>query len=299
MAYLDELKQKAAQVEAEQAQAQAHQDELAARFANLVEPRLRELYQYAHEVCQQLNVIKPDIRVSYTLEHFGAISDFVQSDYLCSSYNDKLHSFFVRISSLHHGKKPHFFCTSQMLIKIVNDYLWDHNIRFDYRQKNDANHQFVNGLFELHGDIISEFKFVADYENSAIALQIRNFDKIGRRHYLLMPEHIDHDFMDNLGRYITRAVTKADFLTPYQVDNESWWLKKGEELLAQRRHEEALARVKASLEENPADAEHRRQGLEALRAQALADELHKARNKSASLGEMLKTSFKRLFGEKK
>jgi hypothetical protein len=122
MSYLDELKQQAAEVRAKEEQEAARQAHLAAHFDAAVKPGLRRLHLYMRDLCEHLNYIKPDIVVDYTLEHFGKISRLSQGDYITSNYDEEKNSFFVRFVCTS-AQKLNFNCHSQMLIKILNDYL--------------------------------------------------------------------------------------------------------------------------------------------------------------------------------
>jgi hypothetical protein len=288
MSYLDELKKQAADVKAKEEEEKARQALLAKNFDTIVKPGLKKLHLYLRDVAEQLNFIKPETYVDYTLEHFGTIQHLAQGDYLVGDYDNAKNTFFMRFTCKA-KKKLTFTCKSQMLIKVLSDYLWEHNIRFDYVQKNDANHQFMRGVFQLSGEIIGEFRFTADYENSAIAVQARNFDRIGKRYFVLKPEDLDDAFMDQIGRYIARSIAKPEIIEQFAV-SDKWWMR-GKNPLAERERQEKLEKLKQSLRDDndTEQTEAQRKRLEALRQQALEEELRKAREaRNASRDSSLK-----------
>ncbi|MEM7020150.1 MAG: hypothetical protein AAF512_22760, partial [Pseudomonadota bacterium] len=214
------------------------------KLEKLVRPRMKETYMYLREMAHQLNTIKPDTRVSYHIKGHGDIDNLLQSDYLAGNYNEKEDRFFFR-----------FICKSERPIRFERftnremeeqkDFLWKHNVPFKYAQVNDKKERFMKAVFDLGGEIIGEFNFVADVEHAVIDVFERNFNGLGKVHYRIQPEILDEKFLDDLAMYITRAGDK-DFLRPFAID-QIWTThdatptqKMREEILAEMRKKEAL-----------------------------------------------------------
>lgn len=58
--------------------------------------------------------------------------------------------------------------------------------------------------FELEGKIPVQLEFKADVRTGSVALCLSNFDMLGTRCYVLSPEQVTDEFLDQMGRFILR-----------------------------------------------------------------------------------------------
>jgi len=215
MGYLDQLKQQAAQVKAQEVAEGRNEELLGDKFKHVVLPTMEKLYQYMHEMTQQLNYIKPDTLVSYELKGYGTYDNLNQNEYILGGYDKEKNQFFVR-AFCHAPRKVRFDVKEQNDVEPQKKYLWSNNIPFKWGQNTDKKQRFVKATFELQGQIIIELTFSADYERSAIKLNARNFEKIGEQDYLIPPEEFTDEFLDKLAMYITRANNES-VLKPFEA----------------------------------------------------------------------------------
>lgn len=217
MGYLDQLKQQAAQVKAQEMAEGRNEEQLQQKFDHVVLPVMEKLYLYMHEMTQQLNYIKPETLVSYDIKGYGTYENLNQNEYILGSYNKEKNEFFVR-AFCHAPRKVRFDIKEQDDVEPIKKYLWKNNIPFKWGQSTDKKQRFVKATFELQGQIIIELTFTADYERSAIKLNARNFAEIGQKDYMIPPEKLTDAFLDKLAMYITRA-NNEPILQEFEADS--------------------------------------------------------------------------------
>ena len=98
MSFLDDLKKEAQQVKkAEDATRDAEELQRQA-IIGAVRPRLRKVYDYFKDTCDQLTVVDPDIYMSYEIRGFGKLGPLRQGEYRVNAENpdtmDKFNVFF-------------------------------------------------------------------------------------------------------------------------------------------------------------------------------------------------------------
>jgi hypothetical protein len=241
VSYLDQLKQQATALEQEKKAAGKSDAQLKQAYDEQVRPSLERAFQYFHEVTQQLAAIKPKTPVNYELEGVGPLLNLFQDEYILSSYQKNDDSFFVRIFS--HGElKQRFEVKSADKLEEYKNYLWKHNIKFKYRQVNDARSQFLRAVFEIQGEIVAQINFKGHYDTSSIEIHTQNFPVLGNQTYLYPAHKFNEAFLDKLAMYITRDSTD-NILKVYKL-NQVW---AGKPLNAkQLQREEILAKLRKS-----------------------------------------------------
>lgn len=216
MSFLDELKQQAAEVKAQENQVARQQAKRKHDFEQHVKPKAKKLFLYLHEMTKQLNTIKPDTQVSYQLKGIGTLKNMVQGNYILGKYDETNNRFFLRFTCK--SRPLRFDVQNQQQAQQIHKYLWSHNIPFTDRQTNDARQVYLRTTFQLAGEIVVEFQYQANYETSAIDVTARNFEKLGREHYRFVPDDITDTFLDQYARYIIRQ-GDAEFMAEFSRDN--------------------------------------------------------------------------------
>ncbi len=219
MSFLDELRKQADEVKVKEQQQQKYREQLKETFEKQVKPKAKKLFLYLREMALQLNMIKPDTRVDYTLRGAGVLKKMLQEEYIIGTYDEQTNSFFLRFMC-RNPRPVRFDITKREDVTPMHDYLWSHNVPFTENQVNDGRQAFLRTTFVLRGEIIVEFKFQANYEESTIDVQARNFEGLGRREYRLRPEDITDEFLDSFGRYLVRHMEDGEFMQPYQQNNK-------------------------------------------------------------------------------
>jgi hypothetical protein len=260
MGYLDELRRQAEAKRTAEMNSAAQRARLEEVYRSQVLPALQRLFKFLYEVSEHLNYLKPDVEVNYHVRGCGNLG-FRPVEYIIGKPDEKRHNFFLRIiySS---GQKPRVDCLTKQDAEAEQEFLWRHNIPYEYDQRNDAKQQFLRGIFELSGEVYAELAFQAELESSAIKVKVKNFQVLGRQEYMLRPEEVNEQFLDQLAKYLTHSSQTPDFIKQYEAAN--FWAQK-EKSPEQLMREKILAEVRQKQEE-----EKQRQREERLRQQAAA-----------------------------
>ncbi len=230
MSYLEQLK-KEAQARQKQEHAEAlenkqQQAQREQRFRRQVKPALERLRSYLCEMIEQLNYLKPNTKASYQLTGYDKwIEDFKQQKYrvilldeleaIKNTFNIYPHmtakrndidtrSNFVLRCQCQAPYKLRLKMYKKREAALQQAYFLKHNIRFTYEEEMDANIHFAAALFIVELVIFVEFEFVGCFETSTIDLTVTNFNELGKRFYTLQPKEINHQWLDELAKYILR-----------------------------------------------------------------------------------------------
>lgn len=219
MSYLEQLKQQAEQKRQEELNAAQQCQQQQVVMEQQLKPAIQKLYQYLHEVCQQLNYLKPDTQVEYQIEGYDTISNLKQGEYTLGEYSEQSDKFLLRFCC--EGQyKFRFAKKTQQSAKQQTEYLHKHNLRFRHRSELNDNHQFVREIFELLPTVFVEFAFVANAEKRTIDLTVRNFQSLGKKFYNVLPDDLTTSWLDELVKYILREPNNLLLRDKYQLTNE-------------------------------------------------------------------------------
>ncbi|SEH06155.1 hypothetical protein [Candidatus Venteria ishoeyi] len=216
MSYLDQLKKKADEVKAQAAAEGKDKAQLDAKMTQEVIPKMQVMYQYFHEMVQQLNYIKPDTKISYEVQGLGNYDELMQDEFILGNYDKTRHHFFLRILC-HKQRKVRFQIQSEEAATAQQEYLWKHNVQFKWAQINDKKERFLKAIFELQGRIVIELEFDAQYDDATIHLKAKNIHQLGRKDYIFQARDLSSEFLDKLAMYIT-YVADDNVLAPFETD---------------------------------------------------------------------------------
>ncbi|MEY3219210.1 MAG: hypothetical protein RIT27_567 [Pseudomonadota bacterium] len=215
MSFLEQLKQQAQEVKAQESVADQKKKQIAARFEKLTKPKMRQIHLYLYEMVEQLKLIQPNPPVKYEIPHLGEYRGLQQDEYILGAFDEQNMNFFLRIAC-HSSRKNCIELREESEVSKMRDYLWGHNIRFNWVQENDKQQKFLRAIFNLEGEIFLEFNFRAEPETANIHLNVRNFESFGKANYLIPPQDIDNKFLDQMAMYMTRN-SQENILLHYTI----------------------------------------------------------------------------------
>lgn len=215
MSYLDQLREQAEQTRLETEKQKQITEKKLNQFEQLAKPCLDSMYDYMREFTAHMQTIHSDIHVSYSLPSVFRNENFKQDEFVLSRIDKDQRHFSLRV--FYKASHPiRIDCQSHYEADKKQDILSRNNIPFTYQQYNNKKEQFANGIIELKGHIITEFKFAINHESLAMDISVRNFKDIGKRYYHLHPNEINQQFLDDFARYINHEVDD-DFISEYQI----------------------------------------------------------------------------------
>ncbi len=221
MNYLERLKQEAKTRQEQEIKIQQQLEQQRQRFQIEVKPSLEQLQTYLQELSQQLNYLKPNNLVNYKVQGVGNLQNLQQQNYRIATYKE-LQALKERSYSIYSQDLPEIasnFCLrcecvgqykiriekkKELEINLQKEYLLQHGIRFTCDEYKDDKYNVVKVRFLIEPIISIEFEFVGDLETNAIDLKITNFNELGEKVYSLSPQEVNHSFLDELAKYITR-----------------------------------------------------------------------------------------------
>jgi hypothetical protein len=195
MKILDELKRESERLRNDQQQASGGTTGLQDYHSLSLVNGLMEIHAYLHDLIAQLNMVRPDVRHDYQISDFGAMKDLQQGDYklLCESTYHK-ESVCIQYS-LQNDDKLEFEVKSRKDDTNGLESLKNQGLLANFAP-NTADKIVIQGFVPVRLDFESQF------EDSTIIITTRNLHKLGAHRYMLSPEVIDEDLLDELGKLI-------------------------------------------------------------------------------------------------
>lgn len=221
MSFLDELKKEAEQRRTLTKDSQQHQESQHKTYLATIQPKIKQLHDYLTDLTEQLNFVKPEILVDYHLESFGTISGLRQEDYFLSVDNPvETHLLSLSFACVT-DKVIRFDRDNEKTIERIKDYLWSHNLRFEYKESRNMQHRLYRGYFTLNGRISIMMSFSIDMEG-VITLTSKNFEGLGVVKYTFQANEINEAFLDGVAKWIVRKPNPfTEAHGKYQVADEA------------------------------------------------------------------------------
>ncbi len=217
MGLLDDLKSEAEKLQDQQTSEEVHRERLEAIYREEINPKMLMISNYFSEFADQLNILKPDTKVSYTIPGYKEIKGLIQKEYGISA--DSLE----RIKKLRfrfNAELPNeieFSVTPKSKSAETRNFLEQQNITFSEWPVRDAQQQVIGLTFQLKLKVDILFMFDANVENSSIQLSIVNFETFGVTQKIYRPESINEQWLEEVGAYILR---KTETMHSLEISDE-------------------------------------------------------------------------------
>ncbi len=157
--------------------------------------QMRTIYDFFHQILDQLNILNPEIKVDFRIATNMAITTFQQQNYEVharSSHEDEVVGFIYKLVTEDH------ISIAKKDIADVDSYLkniknCDINV---IKQTND--------VIELSSTIPVRVFFKSDFASNKIFIIIDNFENIGTQHFSIAPDRVENALLEELGKFILR-----------------------------------------------------------------------------------------------
>lgn len=221
MSFLDELKKEAEQRRATTKDSLQHKELQQREYLASTQPKIKQLHDYLTELTDHLNFVKPEILVNYQLEGYGEIADMRQEDYFLSVDNPvETHLLSLSFACVT-DKVIRFDRDNETTIERIKDYLWSHNLRFDYKESRNMQHRLHRGYFTLNGRISIMLAFNVAVDGT-VTLSSKNFEGLGLVKYTFLASEINEKFLDGLAQFLVRKPNPfTESRGKYQVADEA------------------------------------------------------------------------------
>jgi len=201
MGLLDDLKKQADLVKTQQISQQTLQgDKL-----KLVEDKMKQTFQYAHELLKQLGIVKPTSPLVYSIPGVTEFRNLAFSesfiDYRKKKINDKEYfdtvHFFIKWSG------PDTYTTEKDMppaMQRIREALWLSKVKFIEEEKKNAKGFVVGAKFIVPASVLTDVIFKADHEQGRLNFQTTHMFGLGVE-YLSVPAHeINENMLDDLAK---------------------------------------------------------------------------------------------------
>lgn len=221
MKFLDELKKEAE--ERKQQEALETQSKLSALGQNFMQlqAKLREIYAYLDDLVKQLNVVKPIVLRSYSIEGLGNFEGLNQKEYALNKTHKSIdNKDFIDTITLR------LKCTAKSalstekdspgLIKTMCEYLWDFNIKFELQEMKNQRGFVDRAVFKVPCEVPVTVAFNGDLEKSTIKIQVKNLERLGESTLTYEIDEIDEQFLDEFSKFLVGKPNHFRQLGKYQ-----------------------------------------------------------------------------------
>lgn len=215
MSFLDDLKKEAEQVKQQKNSSRSSSDAQKELLLGAIRPRVKALYDYLKEMCDQLNVVNPDVHMHYDVRNYGRLGPLRQSTYKVvvddPSSLDKFSVSFV----CSRPDQIRFQVDGKDAAISQKEYLWACNMRFTSKVTADG-----SGVFFVDAYVPVTLEFEANLELGKVLMRARNMDALGQTRMVYEPDMLDEEFMDELAKWIVRKDNRFQELSGNTISKE-------------------------------------------------------------------------------
>ena len=166
--------------------------------------RLRQVFDYLHELSKQLNYLKPAINRAYFFldsndafrnltwqEGFTDLRTFPQQE--GGGIERVTFSYTLRGPGERTLERP------GPGVERLRKMLFDLGLRFECREVRNRQRELERAVFTVADEILVQMVWRADLEKGAVVLESRNLERLGHAVVSLRPEAVDQGMLDEFG----------------------------------------------------------------------------------------------------
>lgn len=201
MGLLDDLKKQADLVKTQQIQQQSLQgDKL-----KLVEDKMKQTFQYVHELLKQLGIVKPTSPLVYSIPGVTDFRNLVFAesfiDYRKKKINDK--EYFDTVHFFIKWAGPDTYTTEKDMppaMQRIREALWLSKVKFIEEEKKNAKGFVVGAKFIVPASVLTDIIFKADHEHGKLHFQTTHMFGLGVEYISVPAAEITEGMLDDLAK---------------------------------------------------------------------------------------------------
>jgi hypothetical protein len=201
MGLLDDLKKQADLVKTQQINQQALQGDK----VKLVEDKMKQTFQYAHELLKQLGIVKPTSPLVYSIPGVTDFRNlaFAESfiDYRKKKINDK--EYFDTVHFFIKWAGPDTYTTEKDMppaMQRIREALWLSKIKFIEEEKKNAKGFVVGAKFIVPASVLTDVIFRADHEQGKLNFQTTHMFGLGVEYLSIPAPEVNEAMLDDLAK---------------------------------------------------------------------------------------------------
>ena len=201
MGLLDDLKKQADLVKTQQIQQQSLQgDKL-----KLVEDKMKQTFQYVHELLKQLGIVKPTSPLVYSIpgvtefRNLGFAESFI--DYRKKRIGDK--EYFDTVHFFVKWAGPDTFVAERDMppaMQRIREQLWLSKIKFIEEEKKNAKGFVVGAKFIVPASVLTDIIIKADHEQGKLHFQTTHMFGLGVEYLSVGAAEVGDGVLDDLAK---------------------------------------------------------------------------------------------------
>ena len=201
MGLLDDLKKQADLVKTQQ----ILQQNLQGDKLKLVEEKMKQTFQYVHELLKQLGVVKPTSPLVYSIPGVTDFKNltFAESfiDYRKKRISDK--EYFDTVHFFIKWAGPDTFVTEKDMppaMQRIREALWLSKIKFIEEEKKNAKGFVVGAKFIVPASVLTDVIIKADHEQGKLHFQTTHMFGLGVEYISVPAPEITEEMLDDLAK---------------------------------------------------------------------------------------------------
>jgi len=221
MGLLDDLKNQAETLRAQEQQGGVHPGDKTQFYMNEIHPRMKEIHDFLDEMVENLNFIKPETIVNYPIYPGGEKQSFRQGKYnLIIDSPQQIKE--IKLTCKAELDKPvKLRVKGEDNVKKLFEILASYKIQAKRKDFNDKSYKLIHSDIIIEGPVNISVQFIGSDDTSYIQLLLTNFEGPGVIKRNIDVKNINQDFLDKLGRYILREDTKLFALDISEKDKQA------------------------------------------------------------------------------
>ncbi len=204
MKLLDQLEQLAKEKQQREEQLALEARERKARYHELTEPAMQRILDYLKQLTSHLNYLEQQREVQYDLPYYGQVKA-THSDFKIRFSSHENHSE-IRVDAtaeIDRKASPEVELRTPVIEQFL-ELLVESGLHAAQSNKRMARARLVEGTFQVYGSVSISSTIGANRDDDALTMEFHNVDRLGSYHQRVPPEKIDDEFLDHLGRFISR-----------------------------------------------------------------------------------------------
>lgn len=201
MGLLDDLKKQADLVKTQQ----ILQQNLQGDKVKLVEDKMKQTFQYVHELLKQLAVVKPKSPLVYSIPNVGDFKDLVFAesfiDYRRKRINDK--EYFDTIHFFIKWASPETIVIEKDMppaMQRIRESLWLSKVKFVEEEKKNARGFVIGAKFVVPASVLTDIVVKADHEQGRLLFQATHIFGLGVEQFIVPAPDISEEMLEDFAK---------------------------------------------------------------------------------------------------
>ncbi len=204
MGLIDDLSKEAQLQQADAESVKANSEKREERFLKTVQPKMVMIFAFLSELCENLNLIKSTVFVSYPIKDYSVMRDLLPSDYKIIVDSRKLMRNIKLSFMCSSNTRVRFDVENKIYIDRISEYFDEHHVSYVCHKDKDSRQNVTNAIFSVDSLVPVSFNFSASLDSTNIVLNIENFNGFNSDRFVIDCNDVNTQYLENLGKYILR-----------------------------------------------------------------------------------------------